>query len=130
MTEPSSLSLGGGPPLSPLQEYCRAQSVDRPLYHCAASNRCQTAHQPCPTPAYDEAAAPDLSACLRGAQARCTQYGAPLERQACDRGVLYAQSPRLLVTAQALGDIALFPRAFLTGMERGLRCDVGVVPTL
>ena len=116
--------------LSPLQQYCRAQSEDRPLFFCAAHNRCQPAQEPCPIPPYDEAAAPDLSACLRGAQARCERYGAPAELLACNHGVLYAQSPRLLVTAQALGDMALFPRAFLTGMDAGLRCDVGVAPTL
>jgi|APCry1669189034_1035192.scaffolds.fasta_scaffold02011_4 hypothetical protein len=125
--EPSLLS---GALLSPLQTYCRAQSEDEPLYYCAATGSCHTPRQRCSIPAYDEGAAPDLSACLRGAQERCGYYGSPLEQQACTHGVLYAQSPRLLVTASALSDMALFPRAFLTGMERGLRCDIGVVPTL
>jgi len=116
--------------LSPMQQYCRSQSDDRPLFYCQANNSCQPADKPCALPAYDEAAAPDLSACLRGAQARCEQYGALLEKQACDHGVLYSQSPRLLITAGALREVALFPRAFLTGMDRGLRCDVGVVPSL
>ena len=116
--------------LSPMQHYCRSQNDGQPRSFCEAHNRCQTAAEPCPLPPYDQAAAPDLSACLRGAQDRCTRYGAPLEKQACDHGVLYSQTPRLLITAEALREVALFPRAFLTGMERGLRCDIGVVPTL
>ena len=50
--------------------------------------------------------------------------------QACRSGVLYAQTPRVLLNAESLKGMSLYSRAFLGGMDLGNRCTEGAVPTL